>query len=553
MFSFYTVYVGNCSGERGRGFNLISHMKTNTRYLLSCSGKYWLQCLWRTADLCCSVTAWNVLFPRWTCDSWWATTQEQQGLKGNELWGCHDDESVMTKTVSGLLPQPVAPFPSHMHTQKGVGLDLGSTGPHLFWIASITPTHPPTVLTAYFYSQRHMQTIVQGDRSDVGQEISVYVYEAPLPVYSLRATIPLIQRLCVSGFHLPSDSQTLAVFLCESSLSHTCFSFLSSFRFSLWHSLLLLCFYWLWKTMEFCWWISPSWALSHLLCFSPDDQIMCWHWLFQLAACSYSFAGQWWTTRVNAKRRCSSSWKGCCEMLTSFHYVCACLLAYIQTRLWPVLPVCLRWHESAWLKNRSLFLCGLQNDALSLFLSLSAQVSITLKSKTAAWLCVNSTFASQFCHFLNCFHPKELQVNTLCLHSFFLMGSGILEDLLTVQDRTFGASSRVGPDLRAVFGLTWGSGIRDGRMQWGGHSSGLLLHCAPQSNIAVVKNSQRGLAGNQKLHNCALKPVGCHAFPPLSVFIISAFDVLNILPELLVLNIHFLPCWIKHPCDQEQC
>lgn len=282
-------------------------------------------------------------------------------------------KTLWPKQFLDYYPNPWPPS-HHICTHSKVLVLIWGQLDHIFFesLPSHPPTHPPC-FTCSHASQRHMQTIVQGDRSDVGQEIGVYVYEAPLPVHSLRTTIPLIQSLCVSGFHLPSDWQTLAVFLCESSLSHTCFSILSSFRLSLWHSLLLLCFYWLWKTMEFCWWISPLRALSHLLCFSPDDQIMCWHWLFQLAARSFSFAvGQWWTTRVNAKRRCSSSWKGCCEMLTSFHYVCACLLAYIWTRLWSVLPVCLRWHESAWLKNRSLFLCGLQNDALSLFLSLCA-------------------------------------------------------------------------------------------------------------------------------------------------------------------------------------
>jgi len=39
---------------------------------------------------------------RWTCDSRWAT-QEQQTLKGNGLWGCHGNESVMIQTDARTL------------------------------------------------------------------------------------------------------------------------------------------------------------------------------------------------------------------------------------------------------------------------------------------------------------------------------------------------------------------------------------------------------------------------------------------------------------------
>lgn len=77
--------------------------------------------------------------------------------------------------------------------------------------------------------------------------------------------------------------------------------------------------------------------------------------------------------------------------------------------------------------------------------------------------------------------------------------------------------------IRRVWG--WGCGC----MRRGEFSC--LLPCAPHSHVAAVMSSQRGLAGFQWLHNCALKLAGCHVSPPLSVplfssaFITSAFNL----------------------------
>lgn len=59
---------------------------------------------WWRAVICLCLK--DVFSARWTSDSRWATSQEQQPLKGNGLWGCHGNDSVVTQTVSGLLTQP---------------------------------------------------------------------------------------------------------------------------------------------------------------------------------------------------------------------------------------------------------------------------------------------------------------------------------------------------------------------------------------------------------------------------------------------------------------
>ena len=103
---------------------------------------------------------------RRTRDSRWATTQEQQALKGNGLWGCHGNESVMTQTVSRLLPQPkllpVAWTPSPLH--------LPSYSPRcgscveVNWTRSFfesLPSHPPTALLLcpfFSFSRTHVDT-----------------------------------------------------------------------------------------------------------------------------------------------------------------------------------------------------------------------------------------------------------------------------------------------------------------------------------------------------------------------------------------------------------
>lgn len=86
--------------------------------------------------------------------------------------------------------------------------------------------------------------------------------------------------------------------------------------------------------------------------------------------------------------------------------------------------------------------------------------------------------------------------------------------------------------------LGWCGGVGSGMGGYGcvrgGEFPCLLLPYAPPSHVAVVMSCQRGLAEGLKLHNHALKPVGCHAFPPLCLSLFS----LVLSPQLLISS-----CW----------
>lgn len=106
---------------------------------------------------------------------------------------------------SGLLPQPTLlpvswPPSTSLHTRRGVGACI-----EVNWTRSFLNfchrTHPPCLLVCPFFlsSHTHADTHRQwskGTLPDTGQEISVYVDEAPLPVRSRRAATPLIQAQC---------------------------------------------------------------------------------------------------------------------------------------------------------------------------------------------------------------------------------------------------------------------------------------------------------------------------------------------------------------------
>ncbi len=136
----------------------------------------------------------------------------------------------MTQTVSGLLTQPTLlpaswpprpRLPSHS-LRCGSCVEVNWTRSFL---NSCHCTHPPRCYCVLFsFGHTHTQTHRDNGPSalsDTGQEISVYVDEAPLPAPSRRVTPPLLNRgsICVSGFHLPSKTLTLDIIPSESSLS----------------------------------------------------------------------------------------------------------------------------------------------------------------------------------------------------------------------------------------------------------------------------------------------------------------------------------------------
>lgn len=195
-------------------------------------GKLWFAALW----LCLK----DVIPPRQTCDSRWATTQEQQALRRkwalrlswkSERFDLNSLRAITPAHAAARLLTPTSPL-----TGWGVGLALRSTGPDLF---ESLPSIPPTMpwLCCFFAlshthtrTHRWIETIVQGALSDAGQEISVYVDEAPLPVRSHKAITPLIQTLCVFLDLTSLQKHKLsALSFFTSYFSHTWFSSLSSF------------------------------------------------------------------------------------------------------------------------------------------------------------------------------------------------------------------------------------------------------------------------------------------------------------------------------------
>lgn len=131
--------------------------------------------------------------PQWESDSRWETAQEQWGLKGKWTSGLsweqkrYDPNSLRAITpthAAASWPPPHHLTHTHMHTHTSSNslrcLLSRSAGPDpVFWTPANCPTHHAVRLSFELYSRRHTWTIAQGDASDTGQEISVYVDEAP--------------------------------------------------------------------------------------------------------------------------------------------------------------------------------------------------------------------------------------------------------------------------------------------------------------------------------------------------------------------------------------
>lgn len=174
-------------------------------------------------------------------------TQALQELRGNGLWGCHSNESILTQTVwTTPYSRCFCPPPPHIYAPP---FEVKWTR-YFFFLSAITQTHHAVSLSFLLR--------VAWTRSDNGQKQSLWhstgnkcldARGAPSCAFP-EGHQPPIQPLCV--FHLSSNTLTLEIILSQSSPSHTSFSLFSLFQSSVCHSLSLLCFYWLWKTMEFC-------------------------------------------------------------------------------------------------------------------------------------------------------------------------------------------------------------------------------------------------------------------------------------------------------------
>lgn len=99
-----------------------------------------------------------------------------------------------------------------------------------------------------------------------------------------------------------------------------------------------------------------------------------------------------------------------------------------------------------------------------------------------------------------------------------MLGMGRVVMVKTCVEVTFGGTGRL-RELRAWADVdVWHKGCEN-MNGLGGEPPCLLLLSTPLSHVVAVMSNQKGLAESQKLHNRALKPVGCCASPPsLSLF-----------------------------------